>query len=146
MLSGNILEILDMHPASKNAVPANRIPEHQGQRIKVFGWPVTKRVHHVEHSGQPMLFITLEDKTEAIDVILWPDIYDRFADIMTEPGPFEVWGIVSEEWGTYTVAADTIKAISWSPNLVDLDLASKRLQKSFSGFEKYADIEPTAAA
>ncbi len=146
MLSGNILEILDMHPASKNAVPANRILEHQGQRIKVFGWPVTKRVHHVEHSGQPMLFITLEDKTEVIDVILWPDIYDRFADIMAEPGPFEMWGIVSEEWGTYTVAADTIKAVSWSPNLVDLNLASKRLEKSFTGFEKYADIEPTVAA
>jgi DNA polymerase III alpha subunit len=93
-----------------------------------------------------MLFITLEDKTEVIDVILWPDIYDRFADIMTEPGPFEMWGIVSEEWGTYTVAADTIKAVSWSPNLVDLDLASKRLEKSFTGFEKYADIEPTVAA
>ena len=146
MLSGNILEILDMHPASKNAVPANRIHKHKGQRIKVFGWPVTRRVHHVEHNGQPMLFITLEDKTEVVDVILWPDVYDRFADVMTEPGPFEMWGIVSEEWGTYTVEADMIKAVSWSPNMVDLDLASKRLEKSFSGFETYADIEPTVAA
>jgi error-prone DNA polymerase len=146
MLSGNILEILDMHPASRNAVPANQIPEHKDQRIKVFGWPVTRRVHHVEHSGQPMLFITIEDKTEVIDVILWPDVYDRFADVMAEPGPFEMWGIVSEEWGTYTVEADMIKAVSWSPNMVDLDLASKRLEKSFSGFEKYADIKPTVAA
>jgi error-prone DNA polymerase len=146
MLSGNILEILDMHPASKNAVPANRVPEHRDQRIKVFGWPVTRRVHHVEHSGQPMLFITLEDKTEVVDVVLWPDVYDRFAEVMAEPGPFEMWGIVSEEWGTYTVEADMIKAVPWSPNMVDLDLASKRLEKSFTGFEKYADIEPTVAA
>ena len=129
-----------MHPASKNAVPANRLPEYQGQRVKVFGWPVTRRVHHVEHSGQPMLFITIEDKTEVTDVILWPEVYDRFADVMTEPGPFEMWGIVSEEWGTYTVEADMIKAVSWSPNMVDVDLASKRLERSFTGFEKYADI------
>lgn len=140
MLSGNILEILDMHPASRNAVQANRIPEYKDQRVKVFGWPVTRRVHHVEHSGQPMLFITLEDKTEVVDVILWPDVYDRFADVMAEPGPFEMWGVVSEEWGTYTVEADTIKAVSWSPNMVDLDIASKRLEKSFSGFETYTDI------
>ena len=140
MLSGNILEILDMHPAAKNAVPAGRIPEHKDQRVKVFGWPVTRRVHHIEHSGQPMLFITLEDKTEVVDVILWPDVYDRFADVMAEPGPFEMWGIVSEEWGTFTVEADMIKAVSWSPNMVDLQLASKRLEKSFSGFETYSDI------
>jgi len=146
MLSGNILEILDMHPAAKNTVPANRMPEHKDQRIKVFGWPVTRRVHHVEHSGQPMLFITIEDKTEVIDVILWPDVYDRFADVMAEPGPFEMWGVVSEEWGTYTVEADLIKAVSWSPNMVDLDLASKRLERSFEGFKKYADIKPTVAA
>lgn len=140
MLSGNILEILDMHPASRTAVPANRVAENRDRRIKVFGWPVTRRVHHVEHSGQPMLFITLEDKTEVVDVILWPDVYDRYADVMAEPGPYEIWGMVSEEWGTYTVEADTIKAVPWSPNMVDLDLASKRLEKSFAGFERYADI------
>ena len=87
-----------------------------------------------------MLFITLEDKTEVVDVILWPDVYDRFADVMAEPGPFEMWGIVSEEWDTFTVEADTIKVVSWSPNMVDLQLASKRLEKSFSGFETYSDI------
>jgi error-prone DNA polymerase len=140
MLSGNILEILDLHPAAKNAVPAGRISDYQGQRIKVFGWPVTRRVHHVEHSGQPMLFITLEDKTEVIDVMLWPDVYNRFADVMAEPGPFEMWGIVSEEWDTYTVEADMIKAVSWSPNMVDLELASKRLECSFASFEPYSDI------
>ena len=154
MLSGNILEILSMHPASRNAVPAARISEHVDQRIKVFGWPVTRRVHHVSpersrrttHSGQPMLFITIEDKTEVTDVVFWPDVYDRFADTLAEPGPFEIWGTVSEEWGTYTLEADTITAVTWSPNVVDLDLASRRLENSFKDYAPYADIQPTVAA
>jgi len=154
MLSGNILEILSMHPASRNAVPAARISEHVDQRIKVFGWPVTRRVHHVSpersrrttHSGQPMLFITIEDKTEVTDVVFWPDVYDRFADTLAEPGPFEIWGTVSEEWGTYTLEVDTITAVTWSPNVVDLDLASRQLENSFKDYAPYADIQPTVAA
>ncbi len=146
MLSGNILEILSMHPASRNAVPAGRIHEHVDQRVKVFGWPVTRRVHHVAHSGQPMLFITLEDKTEVVDIVFWPDVYDRFADTLAEPGPFEVRGTVSEEWGTYTLEADTITAVTWSPNMVDLDIASRRLENSFKDFAPYVDIQPTVAA
>ena len=146
MLSGNILEILSMHPSSRNAVPAARIHEHVDQRVKVFGWPVTRRVHQVAHSGQPMLFVTIEDKTEVTDVVFWPEVYDRFADTLAEPGPFEIWGTVSEEWGTYTLEADTITTVTWSPNVVDLDLASRRLENSFKDYAPYADIQPTVAA
>ena len=74
MLSGNILDILDLHPASRTAVPAREVARYVGRRVKVFGSPVTERVHQVEHSGEAMMFLTLEDKTETVDVILWHDI------------------------------------------------------------------------
>ncbi len=144
MLSGDVLEILQLHPGASGAVPAREVHRHVGQRIKLFGKEVTERMHRVER-GEPMMFLTLEDNTESVDVVLWPDVFERFADVVAGPGPFEVWGRVTEDWGTYTVDADSIRAVEWSPNVVDLDLASQRLARSFEGDFAYADVDTAAA-
>jgi DNA-directed DNA polymerase III PolC len=147
MVSGNILDILDLHPAHRDAVPAADIGrrEHKGKRIKMFGWPITNRVHVVQ-SERPMLFVTMEDKTECVDVILWPDVYERYADVMAEPGPFEIWGRVSEDHGTFTLEAQTIRSVQWSPAMVDFEAASARLKNSYKAADYvYADVKRTAA-
>jgi DNA polymerase III alpha subunit len=95
---------------------------------------------------RPMMFITVEDKTECVDVILWPDIYEQYSDALSEPGPFEIWGIVSEDWGAYTVEAQRIAAVSWSPGFIDFERASQRLEQSFTKDYTYADIPKTFAA
>jgi DNA polymerase III alpha subunit len=140
MLSGNILDILDLHPSSRTAVPAREVSRHVGQRVKVFGSPVTERIHHVEHNGEAMMFLTLEDKSETVDVILWPDVYKRFADEVATPGPLEVWGRVTEDWDTFSVEATSIRNVDWSPGQVDFIAASKRLEKSFTVDYSYGDI------
>ena len=140
MLSGDILEILDLHPASKGTVPMRAVAEHAGQRIKVFGRQVTERMHRVQRPGEPMMFLTLEDRSETIDVILWPDIYERYADVVLGDGPFEVVGRVEEDWGTFSLVAEQVRAVDWSPNVVDLELASKRLAASFGHGDEYADV------
>ena len=53
---------------------------------------------------------------------------------------------MTEDWGTYSVEAESIRSVAWSPNLVDFDLASKRLETSFKVNYTYADIRPTIAA
>jgi error-prone DNA polymerase len=146
MLSGNILEILDLHPASKNVVSANRLHEHVGKPIKVFGWPVTERVHTVTESGKPMFFLTLEDKTGVVDVIFWPRHYERFADILAGPGPYEIWGQVYEDWDTFSLTATSIRAVEWSPSQVDFEQASERLKTSFQSLGTYDDVQPVVAA
>ncbi len=146
MLSGDILEILDLHPASKGTVPMRAIAEHAGKKVKVFGRQVTERMHRVQRTGEPMMFLTLEDRTETIDVILWPDIYERYADIVLGDGPFEIVGKVEEDWGTFSLVAEQIRAVDWSPNVVDLELASKRLAASFGQGYEYADVNVGVAA
>lgn len=145
MLSANILDVLDLHPAANGAVPADRIHEYAGNRVKVFGWPITRRVHTVEKSGQPMLFLTLEDRTECMDVIFWPDQYELFGDVLTETGPFEVWGRVTEDYGTYCVEAERIRGVAWSPNMVDFTRMSERLKLSFNTEDKVEDVVLQAA-
>ena len=91
-----------------------------------------------------MMFLTLEDRSESVDVILWPDVYERHADVVMEPGPFEITGTVKEDWGTYSLVADTVRAVEWSPNVVDLELASRKLAVSFEGEYVYTDVEVAA--
>ncbi len=146
MLSGNILEILDLHPSARGAVSARDIPQFTGKRVKVFGWPITQRIHHTTLSGKPMLFITIEDKTECVDVILWPRIFEKFQDILAENGPYEIWGRVQEDWDTYAVVAESIKAVEWSPAQIDFSTVSQRLTDSLKAYPVYEDIHHASAA
>lgn len=146
MLSGNILDILDLHPSSNNAVAAVDICRHAGKRIKIFGWMITSRPHLVHASDRQMMFIMLEDATECTDVVLWPDVYDRYCDVIREPGPYEIYGTVSEDFGAYTVEADTIKPVRWSPSEVDFQRASERLKTSYQREYTYGDIKRIGSA
>jgi DNA-directed DNA polymerase III PolC len=146
MLSGNILEILDLHPAAKGAVPTVEIRSHVGRRVKLFGWPITERGHRVARSQQLMMFITLEDKTGCADVILWPDMLERSGDELVEAGPLEIWGTVSEDWDTFSVEADSVRAVEWSPALIDFELAARRLEDSNDASLVYAEVQRLGAA
>ena len=132
MLSGNPLDVLRLHPASKDTIPASEIHRYAGKRVKVFGLYVTERQHRVAKSGKLMQFLTLEDKSGNVDVVFWPNVLERFEDELTEPGPFEVWGKVTEDWDTFTLEAERIRPVPFTPNLVDFELASARLR---SGME-----------
>ena len=92
-----------------------------------------------------MQFLSVEDKTGVVAVLFWPRNYKRFGDVLAKPGPYEIWGRIVEDWGTFSLEAHSIKAAEWRPNQVDFELASDRLKDSFQNYT-YADIEPVAAA
>ena len=140
MLSGDLLEILELHPASRGAVPMGDLPRCAGQRVKLFGRQVTERIHGVQRTGEPMMFLTLEDRSGTADVILWPDVFQRYADAVLGGGPFEVRGRVEEDWGACSLVAEQVRAVEWSPGLVDLELASEKLAASFGREYRYADV------
>jgi len=139
MVSGNILDILDLHPASKMAIPHNQLAHYKNKPVKVFGMSITNRLHTVPNKGT-MSFITLEDKTGSADIIFWPSVYRRYKEITMRPGPYEIWGTVQEDWGTYSVIAKRIQNVQWSPAQVDFELAAKRLLKSYAESYVYNDV------
>jgi error-prone DNA polymerase len=138
MLSGNILDILDLHPEARNAVLCGDVAKHAGRGVKVFGWPITSRVHPVPGRGD-MKFITVEDKSGCADIVLWPDVYKQYADITARPGPFAISGYVREQFGVCAVFAQSIRGVEWSPSIVDFELASKRLRRSYNEEFMYRD-------
>lgn len=146
MLSGNILDILSLHPSAKNTVPAAEIGRYAGRHVRVFGWPITSRTHWIAKSGRLMKFLTIQDATECLDVLFWPRVYERYEDILHRPGPYEIEGRVAEDWGTFTLEADRIRDVDWSPAQIDFGRAEQRLRKSFTGNYIYGNIQTAAAA
>ncbi len=145
MLSGNMVDILDLHPASRNAVSAKIVSLFKGKRIKVFGRKITERTHMVQKSERLMKFLTIEDITGCIDIIFWPDKFEIFSDVLVQTGPFEIWGNVTEERDTYTLEADFIRSVDWFPGSVDFNLASKRLEQSSRKCYTYEDVRVAMA-
>ena len=141
MLSGNIVDILDLHPGSKQAIPASLISQHSGQRIKFFGRKIMERGHFIQKSGRVMKFLTIEDNTGCMDVVFWPKTFELFSDVINRNGPFEIFGTVTEEWDAYTLEAEYIRSVEWFPKQVDFSLASKRLQDSYKKSTTYDDIK-----
>jgi hypothetical protein len=81
-----------------------------------------------------------------VDVLFWPDVFERYEDLLLEAGPFEVWGKVTEDWGAFTVEATRLRAVPWSPNTVDYQLASEKLRLSRNSWKRYADLPGIRAA
>jgi len=133
MLSGNPLDVLDMHPAARDAVPAAELSRHAGRRVKVFGLYVTERFHTVLKTGRSMKFLTLEDRSGSVDVIFWPDALERWEEELLGGGPFEVWGKVSEEWDTFSLEAERVRPAAFLPGLIDFEKASARLRAGAQG-------------
>jgi DNA polymerase III alpha subunit len=146
MISGNILDILPLHAGSRNAVPLLEAPKLAGKRIKVFGRAITERIHAVMPKGKPMKFLTLEDASGCMDVIFWPDTFEKYADILLSGGPFEIWGRVTEDWDAHCLEAHAVKASSWTPNQIDFSQASQKLEASYRRFKTYDDIPQIRAA
>ncbi|HKP95409.1 MAG TPA: PHP domain-containing protein [Fibrobacteria bacterium] len=151
VLSANLLDVVENHVLARDAVRASDLRRHVGRRVKVLGVPVTDRLHPVAHSGEYMKFLTLGDNTGYLDVIFWPKALEKWGDVLAGQAPFsgsllEVWGKVSEEWGTFSVEAEAVRIAEWLPNQVDFEAASRRLQEGLKSYPGYVNGMESLAA
>ncbi|MEO7426597.1 MAG: hypothetical protein ABI036_15515 [Fibrobacteria bacterium] len=156
VLSANLLDVVEHHMAARNAVRAADLRHHVGRRVKVLGIPVTDRLHPVAGVGKNgedryMKFVTLGDNTGYLDVIFWPEALEKWGDTLAGQVPFsgsllEIWGKVSEDWGTFSVEADTVRIAEWLPNQVDFAIASRRLSEGMKNYPAYAGGMESLAA
>ncbi len=149
VLSANLLDVVENHALARDAVRAADLRHHVGRRVKVMGVPVTDRLHPVAGTrGNPeeryMKFVTVGDNTGYLDIIFWPKQLEKWGDTLAGQVPFsgnllEVWGKVSEDWGTFSVEADSVRIAHWLPNQVDFAIASRRLGEGMRNYPAYAD-------
>jgi len=74
---------------------SDELPGLQGKRVTLCGWVVTYR-HVGTKNYRNMMFVTLEDQRGLFEVILFPDVYDKYGGLVYETRSMRVTGVVME--------------------------------------------------
>ena len=74
---------------------SDELPGMVGRRVTLCGWVVTYR-HVGTKNYRNMMFVTLEDQRGLFEVILFPDVYDKFGGLVYETRSMRVTGVVME--------------------------------------------------
>lgn len=90
-VSGHPLDFLPRH----GEVWSDELPKLHGKRVKLCGWVVTYR-HVGTKNYRNMMFVTLEDQHGLFEVILFPDVYDKYGGLVYETRAMRVTGFVQD--------------------------------------------------
>jgi DNA polymerase III alpha subunit len=74
---------------------SDELPGLRGKRVALCGWVVTYR-HVGTKNYRNMMFVTLEDQRGLFEVILFPDVYDKYGGLVYETRSMRVTGVVME--------------------------------------------------
>jgi len=89
------------------SVPCGSLPAHRGRRVSVRGWlAASRRVRTAD--ARWMRFATLEDESGLAEVVLFPDVYERFGHLLASRGPFLVSGLAEDQLGAVTLHVERI--------------------------------------
>ncbi len=77
-------------------ITASQLHNYKGKRVRMLGWYMTsKRIR--TKKGDIMKFLSLEDLTGTFECVLFPKVYDKFADKTLSMGPYIIEGKVDAE-------------------------------------------------
>jgi DNA-directed DNA polymerase III PolC len=91
-VSGHPLDFLPRN----GEVWSDELPGLRGKRVTLCGWVVTYR-HVGTKNYRNMMFVTLEDQRGVYEVVLFPDVYDRYGGLVFETRAMRVTGRVERD-------------------------------------------------
>jgi DNA-directed DNA polymerase III PolC len=91
-VSGHPLDFLPRN----GEVWSDELPGLRGKRVTLCGWVVTYR-HVGTKNYRNMMFVTLEDQRGVYEVVLFPDVYDRYGGLVFETRSMRVTGRVEQD-------------------------------------------------
>ena len=86
---------LDFLPRNGEAW-SDQLPGLLGKRVTLCGWAITHR-HVGTKNYRNMMFLTLEDQRGVYEVVLFPDVYDRYGGLVYETRTMRVTGRVEPD-------------------------------------------------
>jgi DNA-directed DNA polymerase III PolC len=86
---------LDFLPRNGEAW-SDELPGLLGKRVTLCGWVITYR-HVGTKNYRNMMFVTLEDQRGVYEVVLFPDVYDRYGGLIYETRTVRVTGRVEPD-------------------------------------------------
>jgi DNA-directed DNA polymerase III PolC len=89
------------------SIPCGTLAAFSGRRVSVRGWlAASRRVRTAD--ARWMRFLTLEDESGLVEVVLFPDVYERFGHLLASRGPFLISGTAEDQLGAVTLHAERV--------------------------------------
>lgn len=97
------------------------LSKYVDRTIHLAGVYITRKVTQTIKKREPMEFLTLEDETDIYECVLFPDVFQKYADLLLWENLFILRGRVEVAFGVYTVTIE---------KLASLSTLAKKLEKS----------------
>jgi len=99
----------DRRRREAGCTPLKEIPHRRkGDRVRIAGVRIASRRHRTGR-GEAMGFLTLEDETGTVEVVLFPAVWGRSLPSLFREGPVEVAGEIEEQHGAISVNAESLR-------------------------------------
>ncbi|MEJ2056503.1 MAG: hypothetical protein P8X39_01530 [Desulfofustis sp.] len=86
------------------------LESHVGRAVQFIGWLLNGKVVSTK-TGEVMEFLTFEDETAIIETTFFPEIYRRYAHILTSHRPYLLSGLVEEDFGALTLTVERVRQL-----------------------------------
>jgi DNA polymerase-3 subunit alpha/error-prone DNA polymerase len=97
--------------AVKDRVKASRIGDYIGRNVKMVGWPVTQKDVWTK-DGLSMSFLSLEDETALYETVIFPQVYDRYNNLLFDQQPLLVFGKVTNDQGAISLEVQWLEVLN----------------------------------
>jgi len=109
-VSEHPLALLEDELCRPGLITASRIGEFRGRRVRIIGRPISrKRIR--TGKKEAMMFLSLDDRTAAFEVVIFPNCYRRVATLAMSREPMLVVGRVADESGVCTIVCERLEAV-----------------------------------
>lgn len=92
-------------------IEARDLPHHIGEDVTLIGCLVTEKIITTK-KGEPMEFLTLEDRTALYDAAVFPDVYRRVCHLLATNHAYIVTGRVEEQFSTVTLTVKELQLLT----------------------------------
>jgi DNA-directed DNA polymerase III PolC len=98
----------------KGRTRACDIKQYTGKRIRFAGWLLSGKLVSTK-SGEVMEFLTFEDETGVVETTFFPQVYRRYAAVLSSGYAYMLQGKVEEEYGAVTLTVDGLQKLGQYP-------------------------------
>jgi len=98
------------HLLPKGIIPINELSSVRNKQVRVAGI-ITKIKKVITRKGDPMLFVTLEDDTGGVEILVFSNILETNGKVWAEDQIIAVAGKMSDKDGVPKIICDKVKSI-----------------------------------
>ena len=94
----------------QRAIKASELERCIGRNIYFAGWLLTGKMVSTK-SGEVMEFLTFEDQTGLVETTFFPNIYHRYAHLLSSGKPYLLQGLVESDYGAATLTVSHVSVL-----------------------------------